>query len=69
MPTIPDHIWSDPHSDGYIDAWNGWYPTIEHALEDAGPGCPAEIEGAPWVLARGEGLIGDDEADNRRNTV
>ena len=60
-PEVPEYIWRDPHSDGWIDAWNGFYLTLEEALRDA----PAGV-GRPWVLQSGEGLIGDDEAQSRQ---
>lgn len=59
--TLPDYIWPDPCSDGFIDAWNGWYPTEAEARQDALPGV-----GQPWVLRSGETVISDDEADERR---
>ena len=49
---IPAYVWHDPHSDGWVDAWNGWYPTLDEALRDAALG-----EGQPWTLEPGEGLI------------
>lgn len=52
----PDFIWPDPDSNGWVDAWNGWYLTLEEALRDA----PAGV-GRPWVLSRGQGLINDDD--------
>lgn len=58
---IPDYIWHDPHSDGWVDAWNGWYSTLDEALRDATPGV-----GQPWVLEPGEGLITEEDAEQRR---
>lgn len=57
---IPDYIWPEPNGDGWIDAWNGWYDTLEHALEEAAGG-----DSRPWVLNRGEGLVDEDERERR----
>jgi hypothetical protein len=57
---IPDYIWPEPNGDGWIDAWNGWYDTLEHALEEAAGG-----GSRPWVLNRGEGLVDEDERERR----
>lgn len=60
-----DYVWPDPHSEGWVDAWNGWYPTKDDALRDA---FPAVSGGVPWDLAYGEGLIDEDELVRRRAT-
>lgn len=56
-----DYIWPAPSSEGWIDAWNGWYPTQEQAREEGAAGV-----GSPWILRYGEDLIKQDEADQRR---
>ena len=58
---VPEYIWPAPKGEGWIDAWNGWYPTVEQAKEEAANGA-----GTPWILRQGEDLITEDEADRRR---
>jgi hypothetical protein len=55
-PDVPEYIWRDPHSDGWIDAWNGWYETLEQALDEAAAGV-----GTPWILPPGHGLISEGD--------
>lgn len=57
---IPDYAWPDPHGNGWIDAWNGWYSTLDEAITDGANGV-----GRPWVLARGEGIITEEEMERR----
>lgn len=57
---ICTYVWRDPNSEGWVDAWNGWYATLDEALEDAANGV-----GRPWVLQYGEGLITADEMEQR----
>lgn len=57
-----DYIWPDPDGEGWVDAWNGWYPTEAQAREDGAAGV-----GTPWVLDYGEGLISSEESDLRRS--
>jgi hypothetical protein len=58
---VPDYIWHD-RGVGWIDAWNGWYPTLIEALDESAAGV-----GQPWILSSGEGIISQDEADRRRD--
>lgn len=55
-----DYVWPDPHSNGWIDAWNGYYDTEAEARRDGAAGV-----GRPWVLAYGEGLITEAEMERR----
>ena len=48
------HIWPDPNSDGWVDAWNGWYATKEDALE-------ADVPKRPWIISYGSGIVSLDE--------
>ncbi len=49
---VPKYLWPNPSGSGWVDAWNGWYPTLEFAV--------SELQGAnleePWVLSPGDGL-------------
>jgi len=56
---VPDYFWRDPNGPGWIDAWNGWYPTLAQAMQDVPPEQAAKA--GPWRLQPGSGLIvGDD---------
>jgi hypothetical protein len=57
---IPPYIWRDPHGPGWVDAWNGWYATLDEALEDASHGVTH-----PTYLAYGEGLVDEMEKERR----
>jgi hypothetical protein len=57
---INQYIWPSPKG-GWVDAWNGWYDTLEAAIEEATPGI-----GTPWVLHFGEDIVSQDETDRRR---
>lgn len=58
---VPGYIWPAPKGDGWIDAWNGWYPTLDQAKEDAAAGIDQ-----PWILHPGEDLIDEAEVERRR---
>jgi hypothetical protein len=62
--TPQDYVWPAPSGEGWIDAWNGWYPTLAQAREEAAPGV-----GTPWILAYGEDLISQEQADLRRGLL
>lgn len=50
--------WRDPHSDGWVDAWNGWYRTEAEAAEHV---VPAVRNKDPWLLTYGSGLVALDD--------
>lgn len=52
----PDYIWREPNGDGWIDAWNGWYETLDEALADTNGGSNS----GPRILTPGQGLIDRD---------
>lgn len=33
-PNPQDYVWPDPNSDGWVDAWNGWYATEAEARSE-----------------------------------
>jgi len=49
--------WSDPFSDGFINAWNGFYTNVEDAFRASVDGLADE---RPRVLNAGDGLISDE---------
>lgn len=54
------YVWREPDGEGWVDAWNGWYETLDQAMEDGANGV-----GRPWVLQLGEGLITEHEMEQR----
>lgn len=31
---VPKYLWPNPSGSGWVDAWNGWYPTLEFAVSE-----------------------------------
>jgi hypothetical protein len=61
-----DLAWPDPSNPGgWVDAWNGAYTDFETLLSEA-QHWTARVEDR--VLAHGEGLITEDEAERRRTS-
>ncbi|MGH3608879.1 MAG: hypothetical protein ACRDRD_12430 [Pseudonocardiaceae bacterium] len=66
---VPEFVWRAPSGDGWIDAWNGWYPTLEQFLDEVATGLESgQLEPGPWVLRPGENLVTQEEADRRRES-
>ncbi len=55
-----NYVWRSPDGNGWVDAWNGWYPELREAVDQAKAGV-----GRPWVLQYGEGVVDEDEMRHR----